>query len=83
MPPKKCSNKVPANQREDPHTCLKKGVGIGKNLQVPVTMGLSKDVLRHLARINNVKNYSKMSKRELYDNLISKGVKKFKPFELV
>ncbi len=79
MPPKKCSMKVPPAQREVNWKCLKKGIAVGMNMRRKITMQLSKDVLRDIARTNKVVGYSNMTKEQLYNSLLAKGVTTYAP----
>lgn len=82
MPPKKCSDTAPPEQRDTPNNCLKKGVYVGMNSPKKLTADLNKDIMRDIARLNQVRNYSRMSKTELYNALVAKGVKQYYPFQL-
>lgn len=80
----KCTDKVPDTkiQRQKPQVCLKRGIGIGKNLKVKITEDIPKDVLREIARQHKIRGRSNMSKQELYEALLENGVTHFKPFDL-
>lgn len=79
----KCTDKVPVGQRQKPQVCLKRGIGVGMLLSIKITEDIPKDVLREIARQNNIRGRSSMSKQELYEALLENGVKKFKPFDLM
>lgn len=71
------------NPSSTPYECMRKGIGLGKNLSVPITMGLSKDVLREIASRLNVRRYSYMTKQQLFQAIQERGVRRFKPFDLM
>ena len=72
------------NPTTSAYGCFKKGIGVGKNLSVPVTDTMSKDVLRHIARMLKVTGYSNMSKQQLFTAItVGKGIKKINPADLV
>ena len=71
------------------YQCFKSGVGIGRNLQMKIEPTLPKDVLREIARQynltsnNKVKRLGTLTKAQIYNELIGRGVEKFKPIDLM
>lgn len=80
---KKCSDKIPLNQAEKPGKCMKRGIGVGMNLPVKVTMDWSKDMLRAVCAKLKVPRYSSLSKQQLHDAILSKGFDKYNIRELI
>lgn len=81
MPPRP-RTKCGKNPTGTPYTCLRTGIAIGRNTIEKIEMTLSKDILRDIAKRNGIVNYSKKTKQELFDALLAKGVKTYKPIEL-
>jgi len=70
------------NPTGTPYQCLRAGISVGKNLPTRLLPTLSKDVLRDIARKEGIRNYSNMSKAQLYQSLIENGVRSYLPFQL-
>lgn len=84
MPRRVCTDK-PGVLKDTPGRCFKKGMGVGvfiANKPKVITMGLSKDVLRDIARRSKLKGYSNMKKAELLAGLKAKGVTKYSASDL-